>query len=159
MLSPFEFAVGCLTDASGLSLVLPRTKYEHACLVISAAGSPIAICLDGDHRFWSLPCTDNTAWKGVIIPNVAIELDETTLFDAEERYPPLGAMVRRNTELTVVANGGRGSYRGSAHFPVMIDLLPSRENMAAGFTRWSVVLWRGDERRVLTTVETGAASD
>ncbi|MGY3146379.1 hypothetical protein ACVWYQ_003378 [Bradyrhizobium sp. USDA 3397] len=153
MLSPDEFSVGCLADASGLSLVLPRTKYERGCLVTSAQGSPIAICLDGDHRFWSLPCTNNTAWKGVIIPNVRIELDENTLFDAEDRYPALGVMVRRESELTIVAKGERGSFHGNVHFPVMTGLPPSRENMAAGFSRWNVVLWRGEEKQVLAKVD------
>lgn len=124
----------------------------------SAAGSPIAICLDGDHRFWSLPCTGNTAWKGIIVPNVRIELDETTLFDSEERYPPLGAMVRRGTELTIVAKGDRDRHLGNAHFAMIVGLSPSREDMAAGFSRWNVVLPRGEERLVLKKIDIMAAT-
>jgi hypothetical protein len=62
MLSPHEFTVGYIGDAAGLSLVLPLGKYDSCFLVVAAAASKIAVCLDGDHRFTSFECTDNTSW-------------------------------------------------------------------------------------------------
>lgn len=76
MLSASEFSVGCLADATGLSLVMPRNKYEDLCLVTSVNNVAVAICLDGDQKFSSLPCADNEAWKGLIVPGVSIEVDE-----------------------------------------------------------------------------------
>lgn len=115
-------------------------------------------CLDGDHRFWALPCANNTAWKGVIIPGVAIELDETSLFDTDQDHPPRGAMVRRKTELALIAKADNATYPGSIHLPIMVDLPLCRENMAVGFTRWHIVLWRGDEKQVLFKVDTAKAA-
>ena len=153
MLSASEFTVGCLADATGVSLVLPRNKYEDLCLVTSLGSAATAISLDGDHKFTSFQCADNEAWKGLIVPGVSIEVDEATLFDADGRYPPVGTAVRKGTELSIVSKGENRMYSRTVYCPVAANLPKCREDMAVGFTRWQVVLWRGDEKQVLKVIE------
>ena len=148
MLSASELIVGCLADAADLSLVLPRSRYEGVFLVSSAT----AVCLDGEFRFHAISAVDNLNWEGMIIPAVRIELDETTAFDADGQVGSLGAMLRRGTELVLVAKRGQSSFR-STYCPIVTGLPACRENMAVGFARWQAVIGRGEEKRVLKTVD------
>jgi hypothetical protein len=152
MLSPQDFSVGCVGDATGLALVLPRGRYEHPFLVTAASGPAVAVFLEGQHQFAMFECASNTSWKGMIVPNIAIELDEASVFDAEGYYPPLGTMVRKDETLTIVAKISEG-IRSTGLTPVLTGLPPCREKMAAGFTRWQIVLGQGRAKRVLKTVE------
>jgi hypothetical protein len=131
--------------------MLPRTRYEYACLIVPGEGAAIAVVLDGQYQFHSLPTADNTAWKGAIIPNVAIELDHKSLFDAEGTYPPAGSMLRRGSELLLVARTERG-LRTTAAINVLKDLPPSRDTLATGFLCWQIVLGEGLGKRILKVI-------
>lgn len=152
MLSPGELSTGSLADAQPLCLILPRTRYEHGCLIVPGAGEAMAIVLDGQHQFHGFTSADNTAWKGAIIPNVAVELDHEAMFDVEGTYPPAGAMVRKGSELLVVARSDHG-LRSTVRISVQKDLPPSRDAMATGFLRWQIVLGEGLAKRVLKIIE------
>ncbi|ACF00312.1 hypothetical protein [Rhodopseudomonas palustris] len=148
MLAASEFVVGCLADANELCLVIPRTEYES--LVLVSAGT--AIVLEGNHEFVCFPSGGNESWKGVIVPGVKIEVDETAMFDAENWRLPPGAMVRRGAELVIVARDDQGFSRVT-QCPIVNGLPRCRDNFAAGFARWQVVIGRGEERRILKVVD------
>lgn len=156
MLSPGEFSVGCIGDvATSLSLVLPRGRYEEPMLVTHASGSPYAIFLAGQHQFLGFECSGNDSWKGILIPNVTIEVDEDSIFDAEDIHSPAGTLVRKNTQLYLVTKGD-GGFRGAIRTPLIVDLPSCRQSMAAGFTRWRIFLGEGTTKRELKRIEIGA---
>jgi hypothetical protein len=148
MLSPAEFSVGCLGDASGLTLVLPRGKYDCTAIVSQAGGPSMAVFLEGQFQFSTFDCTGNTAWKGVLIPNVTLEVDETS---AEESAGPLGALVRRDTQLMIRTKSERGI--GAGVTPLLTNLPPGHQGMAAAFTRWRIVIGEGVDRRELKIID------
>jgi hypothetical protein len=147
MLSPHEFSVGYISDAVGLTLILPRNKYETCFIVIATAESKIAVVLEGDHRFLSFDCRDNTSWKGLVIPNVTIEVDESSVTDAV----PLGAMVRTGTTLGIKTK--LENRMGGQIVPLVGDLSPCRDTLTAGFVRWHAVIGEGHSKRELRTIE------
>lgn len=156
MLSPGEFSVGCIEDAkTSLTLALPRGRYEEPMLVTRASGSPYAIFLAGQHQFVGFECSNNDSWKGILIPNVYIEIDEDTIFDAENISSPLGALVRQNSQLYMLTRTD-GRLWGSTKTPIIGDLPPCRQEMAAGFTKWRICLGEGATKRELRRVEIGA---
>jgi hypothetical protein len=155
MLLPEEFSVGCIGEVTtGLALVLPRGRYEHMILITCASGSPYAIFLDGEHEFNGFECSNNDVWKGLLIPNVRIEVDEGSVFVAEGMYPPLGALVRKNTQIEIVtlADGG---FREKNRTPLIVDLPPCHQNIAAGFAKWRIVLGEGIAKRELMHINIG----
>jgi hypothetical protein len=155
MFSPAEFSVGCVGDATtGLTLVLPRSQYENAILVTQASGSPYAIFLSEDHQFAGFECANNDSWRGILIPNVTIELDEESIFDAENMHVPLGALVRRGTQLDMVTRVD-SNFPRPVKTPIIVDLPLCRQNMAAGFTKWRIFLGEGMRKRELKCVELG----
>src|SRR5262245_969359 len=103
MLSPHEFTVGTLAEAEPLSLMLPRTKYERTVLIGTSENGPAAVVLEGGHRFRSFECRNATNWTGLLIPNVRVEVDETSLLDPGGYDAPFGAVVRSDTRLLVYA--------------------------------------------------------
>ncbi|MCP9625847.1 hypothetical protein NML43_01965 [Rhodopseudomonas palustris] len=153
MLAASEFVVGSLADATDLCLVIPRTQYES--LVLVSVGT--AIVLEGGHEFVCFPSAGNASWKGVIIPEIKIEVDETAMFDAENWNLPPGAMVRRGAELVMVARDDRGFSR-AIQCPIVTGLPRCRDNFAAGFARWQVVIGRGQERRILKVIDISKAA-
>lgn len=154
MLKATEFAVGYLGDASPLSLILPRTKYEEAMLVGNVEGKATAVILSGQHQFLCFSGAGNTDWKGLMIPNVHIEVDETSLFDPDASGTPTGSIIRRDTRLTIHAREERAFGAGTA--VTLHDSLPSAERLKAGFTKWQIVVGEETSKRVLwsTNLET-----
>lgn len=154
MLSPEEFIVGTFANAKAGSLVLPRTKYETPALVCEGDGKPVAVLLDGDHAFISFPSGQADQWGGLIVPDVRIEIDESSLYDPDRNIPKIGTVVRR--EATLVVNTKAENNFGRVARVVIKSGLPDCGGSAA-FTRWQVVLGRGDEKRVLHKINLGAS--
>lgn len=84
MLQAAEFSVGFVADAQPLSLMLPRGKYEQPFLIVRREEEAMAVFIGTEHRFHAMPCANNTHWKGVIVPNIAIEVDQASMFNPEE---------------------------------------------------------------------------
>jgi hypothetical protein len=159
MLLPGEFSVGCIGDvATGLTLVLPRGRYEESMLITHASGSPYAIFLAGQHQFTSFECGGNDSWKGVLIPNASIEVDESSIFDVRDTRTPLGALVREHTQLSLVTRADTG-FSGSVKTPLIGGLPPCRQDMSAGFTNWRIFLGEGTTKRELKRVEIKGSAD
>jgi hypothetical protein len=152
VLTAAEFSVGCIGEALGLTLVLPRHKHEHTVLITHAPGYPAAVSLDGSSLFASFDCTGNTAWQGVLIPSVAIEVDERSVFDPDYEQAPLGTVIRAGTELMIVARPTNAIPR-SVRLALQAELPPCGEGMAAGFSRWRVVIGDEPDKRELKAIE------
>lgn len=158
MLSPNEFTVGHLGAAtSGLTLILPRGQYDQTILVTQSYGPPYAIFLR-EESFEGFECTGNDAWGGIIIPNVSIEMDETSIFDPQLLTAPLGTLVRRSTKLEIVTQA-TGRFRQAVKTPLIVGLDACPESMAAGFRRWAVYIGDGKTKRELIRVDLTNQSD
>ena len=151
MLSPDEFSIGDVGDAaSGLTLILPRGGRECPMLVTNASGAPHAVFLAGQFGFMSFECANNHAWGGILIPDVAIEVDEHSVTDGA----PPGTLVRSATRLDVITRP-EGGFPRPIKTPLLVGLPPCREGSAAGFAKWKIVLGEGIKKRELMAIESG----
>jgi hypothetical protein len=153
MLSLQEFAAGRLCDAKPMSLFMPSSKYDATTLVVGLDdGKLFAVVLEGSHAFKGFDCTDNKAWRGMIIHPVAIEVDEKSLLDLDRYDPPSGSLTRKGDLLSVMAHADEG-FRGMQPWKLVGGLPTGGDDAKIGFTRWSVVLGNGQDKRVLFTVD------
>jgi hypothetical protein len=150
MLSPEEFNVGTFKAARPGSLVLPRTKYETLALICEGDDAPVAVLLAGDHAFRSFPTEDAENWMGLVVPNVHIEVDESSLFDPDSNGYALGVLIREETKLVIRSKAER-SYSRSVPLVIKSGLPEGRGS--AGFARWQVVVGQGEEKRILHRVD------
>lgn len=152
MLSATEFTAGALADAKPLSLMLPRTKYESTVLVGSLQDKPAAVVLDGGSPFIFFPSSENFSWRGLIIPDVMIEVDQESLFDPQSTTPRLGDIVRTSTQLAVCGKAD-GHFGRQGRVLLHDGLLPAGSEQSAGFSRWCVVIGAGADKRTLVEVD------
>lgn len=140
---------------------MPRAEYEHRCLIVTVGEKPITICLDDlprVGRFLAFESDDNDNWKGLHIPGVRIELDETSLHDAEGRYAPRGSMVRVDDRLALWVEL-EGQYQTRRCAITVNDKLPTcAPHMSACFLKWQIVLGNGEEKRVLAEMDSTPTS-
>lgn len=146
--------VGKLNEAQpGLSLVLPRTKYEQTLLLRDEDGHKTAVFIDGHYDFGSFEYDENSDWAGIIISNVRIELDEASVFDPSESHPPLGAVVREGETLNIVASMQDRRFGNRRTRIVLKSELPRcPDHHAAGFSKWQVVIGENDNKQILKKV-------
>ena len=156
MLKPSECFAGPISSATGMTFVLPRSDYEHLVLIVKCDEKLHAICLDdarGFNKFVAFECESNDRWRGLLIPNVEIELDETSLCDADNSFAPIGTFTRKGDRL--VFNGSHIGERSGWENPVtaMNGLPLCADHLTACFKRWQIVLGSGDAKRVLHRVD------
>ncbi|WAX95746.1 hypothetical protein N7E70_002355 [Aminobacter sp. NyZ550] len=151
MLSVGEFTSGTLSDAHSLALVLPRRKYEEPFLIGRSGDKRVAVFIGENHAFLHFTYDTSDDWSGLIINGVSIEMDETSIFDPDFDTPPLGSIIRQETQLCICA----ASERGFGRLPVVLvdQLAPTRERSRVGFLRWQIVIGQDMGRRVLRTVD------
>lgn len=152
MLSVEEFTVGPYASAENLSLALPRNEYENYALIGRGdKGERAAVLLSGQFKSLFLDCSElDSNWAGLIVPNVRIEVDNASLFDPGHNGRPLGAIIRRETRLVLVAKMER------AFRPVFLTLqdgLVTTGDWQAGFTKWQIVIGEEQSKRVLWAME------
>ncbi|MBB4232184.1 hypothetical protein GGD56_006079 [Rhizobium mongolense] len=145
MLSAHEFTVGAFKDASPTSLILPRTEHEQTVLIGHIENKPAAVLLSGQFANEYFLTAESENWHGLLIPNVRIEVDETSCFDPFLGNQ-IGAIVRGGTRLSIRAKADRSM---SAAYVTLQDSLPPTGDYRAGFSRWQVVLGEGFSKRVL----------
>jgi hypothetical protein len=151
MLSGHEFTVGTLSDAKPLSLMLSRGRHEETFLVGQVEGLTAAVFLSGDYKFGVVEGSSASHWSGLLIPNVRIEMDETSLFDPRSTDAKNGALVRAGTELAIYAWWERSFGRASK---VTLETgLPPTSDLAAGFSKWQAIIGEGVEKRLLFKVD------
>ncbi|MCR8724073.1 hypothetical protein [Frigidibacter sp. ROC022] len=147
MLSPEEFTVGDVGTARPLSLLLPISKYDEAMLIGELEGVAVAVLLSGDQKSCLIECEGNDSWKGLIVPDVRVEVDESSLVDVNVYNPPSLAVVRTGTRLAIRAT--REKWIQSRQLVTLHEGLVPAGELQATFARWQVVVGVGDTRRVL----------
>lgn len=153
MLSASEFTVGSIGHATPLSLVLPRHEHEETILIAQCQGGPAAFFLSEGQRFKWFESSGNNHWHGLIVPNVRIEVDETTVFDPSRIEARAGTAIRRGPQLVAQAKGPRAF---SGLDPIILeDALEETSGESAGFSRWQIVIGTAEQKRVLHTVIVG----
>ncbi len=143
MLSPNEFTVGYISEAKPFSLILPTSSYDETFLVGRVKGAAVAVFLTGDHKSVFIEVEGNTQWQGLIIPNVRVELDETSVSTESTAL----SMTRNGAELTVTAKAERPFRRESQ--VVLQSGLRTTGKISAFFNKWQIVLGEGLEKRTL----------
>jgi hypothetical protein len=156
MLAANEFTVGTLANAEPLSLILPRTEYEETALVGHTSDGPAVVFLSGSRPFDWFPCVGNTHWKGLIIPQVRIEVGVASVFEPDSISGNIGAVIRTGTQLVIRArpippNGYAQIVLEDGHSPT--------QDFVAGFTTWQVVIGSGHDKRVLWNSDANTRSD
>ena len=154
MLSAHEFKVDTIGNATPLTLVMPRYHGEEAILITHSAKGPAAFFLTGGNRFRWFESTGNNAWRGLLVPNVRIEVDETSVISPDYSVPGPGCITREKDGLFVVARGEGIRVVDS----LVIQTGLATCGAAAGFSRWSIVLGEDHKRRVLHDINAGAAN-
>ena len=147
MLAPHEFTVGSIHGAAPLTLLLPRRDREQTMLIGEFGGAPVTVFLSGDYKFHFFESTNVTDWKGLIIPDVRVEVDENSLFDAACTSAPLGSLIRKDTTLGVRVRRERGFDDGA--IATLYSDLPSAGKEQAGFHKWQIVIGTGIDKRIL----------
>lgn len=151
MLTANEFSAGTLSKAEPLTLVLPRSGSEKTILVVPGDGEPTAVFLSQEDQFMSFECGSNTAWGGLLVPRVRVEVDETSAFHAMGSNVLTGSLCREGKVLSVVTRG----YR---RVTVVGGLEPTEPGQSVAFSRWRVVVGEGAGTRVLHQVDLGGVS-
>lgn len=159
VLRPDEFTVGALATAKPISLLLPRNTHEETILVGGTEAEPFAVLLlSSQHRFHGFLSAEAYNWSGVIISNVAIELDQSSLYDPSYNDVRLGSLIRTEDQLSIAALPERWMGR---HYkvPLIGGLAPIGDRHSAAFSRWQITIGEGIDRRVLLTVDADASEE
>lgn len=155
MLAPEEFTVGTFASAPAGSLILPRNKHEATVIVGLLDVAPTAVFLGDRFQFHYFHTAGSENWSGLIIPNVRVEVEESTAFDPGYGGSPSGAVVRAATELSVYAKTGRSFGRSRA--VSLVPNLPATYDGGIGSAKWQVVLGAGPEKRILLKIDVQTA--
>lgn len=153
MLALSEFFVGTIADAPIGSLILPRSKYDRPGIIGTRDDQPFFVILGQDHRFQGFPSAGNARYKGLIVPDVVIEVDETSIGEPDRWDTPLGSIMSQNGEIGVVA--AAASSFGAGHFVVRLASVKPSE-FGVSFSKWRVVLGNGSEKRTLLSFDAKA---
>ena len=136
-------------------MILPRHAHEETILIAQSSKGAAALFLNEQERFKWFESEGNEHWHGLIIPNVRIEIDESSVFDPNRNGPKLGTVIRSGTQLFAQARANSfHSFNGLEPITLEDDLLPTSKEVA-GFYRWQVVLGPREEKRILHTVSVG----
>lgn len=159
MLSPEEFFVGRAADAKGLAYVIPRSRYEHELLISDLGYEHLGVVLGERSRFQAIQLKDATNWNGLLVPNVRVEVDETTVVDADGSFLPAGTLVREGETLSVVATSDeRFSARRHIRVPIAMCLSACTDGFKAAFVRWRIVVGQERNARVLREIDPAASA-
>lgn len=152
MLLANEFTVGNINKASAVTLVLPCEERGEAFLVGTSPKGPAAIFLSGQHQFRWIETTGNTYWGGLLIPKVRVEVDETSLLNANYFHARAGSLLRKGPSLSLQALNTQ--HHSGLLMPIVIEdgLIDTGEE-SVSFSKWQVVIGTGSEKRILYRVD------
>ncbi|MEA3043133.1 MAG: hypothetical protein QOH47_971 [Sphingomonadales bacterium] len=158
MVYPREICVGSLSHApaAGLTLLLPRTKYEETMLVAGVETRKIAVFLGAQFRLEAFECSTNDALKGMLIPGVSIELDDESRFNpADGDSPTLGCLIREGVVLSIFATvkDGPHGFKRAQRVALISGLPACAEREAVAFRKWRIVIGEDEDKRELLAMD------
>jgi hypothetical protein len=149
MLEPHEYLAGTLMDAKPGTLLLPSTRSESRFLVGTYGEKIYAVFLDGHLTFHSMDCKDAGHAEGLLIPNVRVLVDPSSVIDPRQDGPRAGMLIRHLDKLSIWTIGQNRFSHNMARIDLVSDLPPSASAKQVGFLRWQIVLGKWTEQRVL----------
>jgi hypothetical protein len=150
VLKSAAFWIGTPKEVTSLALLLPISQHESASIISWQESTIFQVMIDKDQIFHAYEYKEDDQDKGIVIPGISIEIDETTIFDVETVYAPYGALIREGSRLSVAARI-HDTHRMARQriIPLLSGLPPCPEGSKAGFRKWQIVLGEGIEKRVL----------
>ena len=155
-MSPNEFTVGKVGSAKPLSLIIPTNNYEETIIVGHIDNENAAVFLSGQFRSQYFESNGNESWGGIIIPDVRIEVDETSSLDAASTDTPPISVTRIDTRIVIAARNERSFGRST--LVTLHDDLVTTGAFQAVFAQWQIVIGNGPEKRVLWSTRNDSAS-
>lgn len=153
LLKVHQFTAGRLHNVLKLSLILPRTEYEHTFLAWRRHEQVTAVFLAGQYCFDAFHVETNNEMAGLIIEDVHIEVDESSIFSPQDVHPQRGTLIREGESLSIAAKLNNAHFGRATRLP-FVDGLPSTpEHVGVGFYRWAIVLGEGLSRRELINID------
>src|ERR1051325_5238217 len=107
MLLASEFTVGALANAEPGSLMLPRLTDEEPFLIGQGDNGVAAVFVGANHTFHCFDCSDDDNRRGLLVPNIHIEVDIKSVFDPQSSNAPPGTAVRVDNRLILLATHQR----------------------------------------------------
>jgi hypothetical protein len=153
MLSLNEFSAGELRSARPIALLLPLAEHDEEFLIAGTQEVPVGIFLGGEHLFRHFETSTSDNWTGLVVPNLTIEVDEESAFDARFKRATVGSVVRKGGVLEICVVQERGGRTG---FVSVVSGLPLIDGHQAGFNRWQLVLGEGRNKRVIRAMDAEA---
>lgn len=147
-----EFSAGELRSARPISLLLPLAEHDREFLIAGTQEVPVGIFLGGEYLFRHFETANSDSWNGLIVPNLTIEVDEESAFDARFKRATIGSVVRKGVVLEICVMQERG---GRTDFVTLMSGLPLIDGHQAGFNRWQLVLGEGRNKRVVRAMDAG----
>lgn len=147
MLAPEEFTVGSFSTATPLSLILPRSASEFPMLVGHIDGTLAGAILSEQYAFECIEGDPSGNWAGLIIPDVRVEVEETSVFTADHIAGAPGTMIRSDTRLLLRVKRDRSNV--SERAITLHEGLPPTDDRKAGFQHWQIVIGAGIDKRIL----------
>lgn len=150
MLALSEFFPGTIADAHVGSLILARSANERSGLIAVQDGEPFFVIMSEEGRFRGFPSGQNASNKGVIVPGVTVEVDETSLTEYDSWDTARGAIVCTDGVAVI-----RAEMMGPRSRGIVLAMLGSvaASPVEAAFTRWQVTLGTGQEKRMLMKID------
>lgn len=152
---PDEIWVGGTASVSELALVLPIRKHDETLLISSEEDVRWATFLDpGRQQYHSFQISgDGAGRKGLIVPGIKIEVDQTSIFDTNLEFK-LGSIIRENDRISIVAQTyGAYGLTDERNVQLVDGLLDCDAGQSAGFKKWRVILGEGERKRVLWEID------
>ena len=149
MISIAQAFAGSLQDAPPMSFFVATSVGELEMLVIGTPDNRSAVVLSGEDPFVAYG-REFDDWAGLIIRDVAIELDQTCAFDSRTGQAPAGCIILAGDKpyIRLVGNHGTrymAAIEGSAQ--------PHQASIEVAFPRWQIILGQGDQKQVLKTID------
>jgi hypothetical protein len=150
MLHLSEFYPGTLAEAPIGSFILQTSEDSCTGIISDFNESPFFVFLDGKYRFEGFP-SNTKEWSGLIIPNVMIEVDETSVTGRSHWGVPSGSIVCMDGKAGIRLKEGRTS----SHSGGVAKLLSIPESsIKACFLKWEITLGVGSEKRSIMKFDT-----
>lgn len=146
MLTVNEFSAGELTTSKPISLLRPIANHEREVLIAGSSETPIAVILQGVHAYQWFETANSSDWTGLIIPNLSVEVDDSSAFNLNYENGALGTAVRKGTELSISV---KGQGRSGCSYVTLVTDLPSIGGYKVGFRRWQLVLGERSQKRII----------